>query len=410
LVAERHKILLISALLLFAGLLTVHPPFAEAAVQKDHFCWGVTLTPKDTHSETDECISLHFGILEAEAWSPQHSVCLEFTSAPHERSCSSGPENHVAIKSPISCSECAAFLRISNNAESSSTVYGNVTYLDGKGESVPPPSPTWHTDNLGGSILSDPDIASWGVGHWAVFGQGTNEYLHAKTFQSEYWGTWENLGGPVLTSGPGSVSWGYKRLDVVGRSTTGTLAHWWYDGTWHNEDQGGAIVGSPDISSWGSGRLDVFARGTNDYLHHKWYTPATGWSAWENLGGPTLSSGPGAVSWGENRIDAVGRAPDGSVAHWWYDGSWHVDNLGGAIVGSPDISSWGSGRLDVFARGTNDYLHHKWYTPATGWSAWENLGGPTLSSGPGAVSGSSGRIDVVGRASDGSVAHWWYAP
>jgi Repeat of unknown function (DUF346) len=271
----------------------------------------------------------------------------------------------------------------------------------------PPPAPSWHGPfSLGGAIVGDPDVASWGSGRLDAFARGTNDALHINSHISGTWTGWINLGGPALSSGPGAVSWGYNRLDVVGRASNGSVTHWWYDGSnWGNENLGGSIVGSPDISSWGSGRLDIFARGTSDTLQHKWYTPGTGWSAWESLGG-TITSGPGAVSWGSNRIDVVARAADGSVTHRWYDGAnWGSENLGGAILGEPDISSWGSGRLDVFVRGTNDALHHKWYQGS--WSGWENKGGG-LTSGPGAVSWGKERIDVFGRATDGSVSQWYY--
>jgi hypothetical protein len=149
LIAVRQRALLFGALLLVASLFAAQPRPAGAEILKEHFCWGVTLAAKNTHSEADECTAPHFGIIEAEAWSPQHSVCLEFTSSPHEQKCSTAPEQHVVIKSPVVCAECATYLRISNNAESSSTVYGNVTYVDGKSESPPPPPPLKKIDELG---------------------------------------------------------------------------------------------------------------------------------------------------------------------------------------------------------------------------------------------------------------------
>jgi len=270
-----------------------------------------------------------------------------------------------------------------------------------------PVQPSWHgPGGLGGQIVGDPDVASWGSGRLDVFARGTTNTLHTKYYSGGSWSGWINLGGPELTSGPGAVSWGSNRIDVVGRASNGTVTHYWYDGSkWSNESLGGSIIGSPDISSWGGGRLDVFAWGSDNTLQHKWFTNGS-WSSWESLGG-TLTSGPGAVSSGANRIDVVARTTNADVAHWWYDGTWHGDNLGGQIVGEPDISSWGTGRLDVFARGTNDALHHKWFQGS--WSGWENKGG-ILTSGPGAVSWGKDRIDVFGRATDNSVAQWWFGP
>jgi len=280
---------------------------------------------------------------------------------------------------------------------------------DAMGVSVAPrlgaPPLYWHSPyGLGGQIVEEPDVASWGPGRLDVFVRGTNDALVTKYYTGGTWSNWVNLGGPALNSAPGAVSWGSNRLDVVARAANGTVNHWWYDGSkWTNENLGGSIVGSPDISSWGGGRLDIFARGSDNTLKHKWFANGS-WSAWESRGG-VLTSGPGAVSWGPNRIDVVARTTNADVAHWWYDGTWHGDNLGGVIVGDPDISSWGPGRLDLFARGTNDALHHNWYNGS--WHGWENKGG-TLTSGPGAVSWGQDRIDVFGRATDGSVAQWWY--
>jgi Repeat of unknown function (DUF346) len=177
---------------------------------------------------------------------------------------------------------------------------------------------SWHSENLGGNIVGDPDISSFASGRLDVFARGTDNTLLHKYFANNTWSGWESLGGS-LVSGPGAVSWGNNRIDVVGRASDNSVTHWWWEWGlgWHSGDNlGGVIVGDPDISSWGSGRLDVFARGANDYLHHKWYQGS--WSNWENLGGPLLSSGPGAVSWSSNRVDVVGRATDGSVTHWWY--------------------------------------------------------------------------------------------
>jgi hypothetical protein len=148
LTAARLKLLAMAAALLLTFSLGGIPAQASATIRTEHFCWGVTLEGKNTHSTADECLVPHFGIIEAEAWSPQHSICLEFALRPHERRCSFGPESHVVIKDPVVCSECANYLNISNNAEGPSTVYGNVTWTDGVSESPPPP-PLKKVDELG---------------------------------------------------------------------------------------------------------------------------------------------------------------------------------------------------------------------------------------------------------------------
>ncbi|HST68100.1 MAG TPA: hypothetical protein VLI94_00395 [Solirubrobacterales bacterium] len=265
---------------------------------------------------------------------------------------------------------------------------------------------TWHSHNLGGNIVGDPDIASPGPGRLHVFARGTDNALKHKWFANGVWSNWESLGG-TLTSSPGAVSWGSGRLDVVGRSATGSVTHWWFDGSWHSgDDLGGNIVGDPDIAAPAAGWLHVFARGTDNALKHKWLANNTTWSGWESLGG-SLASGPGAVSWGSNRLDVVARTSNGTVVQWFFDGkAWGSYNLGGNISGDPDIASWGNGRLDVFARGQDDTLQHKWFTGNT-WSGWEDFGNAPQS-GVSTVSWGAGRLDIVSRrASDGSVMHWW---
>jgi hypothetical protein len=274
-----------------------------------------------------------------------------------------------------------------------------------------------HSDTLGGTVTSSPDISSWNPGRLDVFVRGAGESLAHTLFEGGTgWGSWENWGSALASeSGPGAVSWAPSRIDVVGRAPAGNVTHWYWDGTsMHNGDNlGGSITADPDISSWGPGRLDVFGRGKSGELTHRYHETNTGgWGpSWENWGGSLATgAGPGAVSWGPGRIDIVGRAPDGSVTHWYWDGTTlHTgDNLGGKIKGDPDISSWGPGRLDVFARGEDDALWQKTFANGR-WYEWERLGG-TLASGPGAVSWSENRIDVVAKSPSNEVTHWWLSP
>jgi hypothetical protein len=275
------------------------------------------------------------------------------------------------------------------------------------------PPGTWASDNLGGTLTSDPDISSWGPGRLDVFAKGTDNGLWHKAFNNTSWFNWEKIGSATLASGPGAVSWGTGRLDMVARKSDNTAMHWWFDassGIWNGpENLGGSITGDPDIAAWGPNRLDIFAKGTDSGLSHRaWDTSM--WFPWDKVGSATLASSPAAVSWGSGRIDMVARKSDNTVMHWWFDavnGVWNgPENLGGNITSDPDISSWGPNRLDIFAKGTENNLVHKFWNGA-GWSGWENLGG-SLASGPGAVSWGANRIDVVARASDNSIQHWYY--
>ena len=169
-------------------------------------------------------------------------------------------------------------------------------------------------ESLGGTLTSDPAVASWSSGRLDVFARGTDNALWHKWFQNG-WSGWESLGG-VLTSDPAVASWSSGRLDVFVRGTDNALWHKWFQNGWSGwESLGGVLTSSPDVSSWASGRLDVFVRGTDNAMWHKWFQG--GWSGWESLGG-VLTSGPAAASWGPNRIDTFVRGTDNALWHKWW--------------------------------------------------------------------------------------------
>jgi N-acetylmuramoyl-L-alanine amidase len=169
---------------------------------------------------------------------------------------------------------------------------------------------------------------------------------------------------------------------------------------------GGVAKGAP-AATWEPGRLDVFVRGSDNHLWYKSY--ATGWSGWQDLGGPPglLGSDPAAVSWSAGRIDVFVAGADGHLWRRWYAGHWSSwEYLGGFLVGAPSVASWGPGRLDVFVRGTDNHLWHKWYSG--GWSGWELRRGQ-LTSSPAAVSWGPDRVDVFVRGTDSALWHTAFA-
>lgn len=265
----------------------------------------------------------------------------------------------------------------------------------------------WYSENLGGPVVGDPEICSWGASHIEIFARRTDNALWHRFWNGSAWSGWESLGG-TLASSPGCVSWGANRLDVVARSSNGTVVQWWWNGSsWQSINQGGSILGDPDIASWGPNRLDIFGRAPDGSFSHKWWDGSS-WKGWESLGGANaIVSGVGAVGSGGNRIDVVGRAADSSVLHLYYWGGWHTENFGGIAQGDPDMSSWGAGVYDVWMRGSDNGLWHKWWMGSS-WSPWENsITGPLYSS-PGADSFQSMRHDIVTLDANGSVRHWWW--
>lgn len=80
-------------------------------------------------------------------------------------------------------------------------------------------------------------------------------------------------------------------------------------GTW--EDLGGLLLSSPAAVSWGTGRIDVFARGEENLFHLPFEND---WGAWEDLGG-IMKGGPGVCSWAPGRLDVFIRRQDNRLAH-----------------------------------------------------------------------------------------------
>ena len=161
---------------------------------------------------------------------------------------------------------------------------------------------------------------------------------------------------------------------------------------------------SPAVCAQNANSLDVFVQGTDHALWHEHYQSASGWSAWESLGGK-LTSSPAAVSPASGVIDVFVRGTNGALYEKTTTNggtTWAWSSLGGQIPAgtAPAASSWGAGRLDVFVEGMNGALYHQSYTGT--WSGWESLGG-YLTSSPAAVSPASGVIDVFVRGSNGAL-------
>lgn len=260
-------------------------------------------------------------------------------------------------------------------------------------------------ESLGGTLTSDPDVASWDPGRLDVVARGTNYAAWHKGYANGwYW--WSDLGG-MIAGGPTAVSWATGRIDVFARGLDNALWHRsWTGTTWSAwESLGGVLTSDPEVASWGPGRLDVFARGQNNSMLHKVYANNQ-WEGWSDLGG-MFAGGAGAVSWGPGRIDVFGRGLDSAVWHNYWNGSaWSGwASLGGGITSDPDVASWAPGRLDVFARGASGNVWHRPY--ANGWYGWSNLGGQIVG-GPTAVSWGPDRIDVVARGTNNALFHKYW--
>lgn len=267
-------------------------------------------------------------------------------------------------------------------------------------------TPWYQWEDLGGTLTSGTDVASWGANRLDVFARGADQSLMHRYYDGTSWSAWESLGG-ILAGRPGAVSVASGQIDVFVRGTDNQLWHRPYaGGSWLAwESLGGAITSAPSVASWAAGRFDVFARGADSSLLHKWYNGVS-WSGWESLGG-ILGGDPGAVSWSAGRIDVFVRGTDSLLWHRWYAGGWSAwESFGGAIASGPDVTTWGVGRLDVYAQGPDGALWHKWYNGASGWFNWETLGGQSADA-PGAASWAPNRNDVLVQGTDNHLWHRW---
>jgi hypothetical protein len=270
-------------------------------------------------------------------------------------------------------------------------------------------TPRW--ENLGGTSLSGPAVASSGVGRIEVFWRGTDNHLKYKSkLPNGGWSREQDLGGS-LSGDPAAVAQANGRIDVFWRGVDGSLRRIWYlpDGGWSAEQNLGAQLrlspmsagSGPAVALLSSGRLDVFWRATDNRLRHIWSLSNAGWSAEQNLGG-ALASDPAAVSSDNNRIDLFWKDSSARLKHIWYPygNGWSAEeDLAGGLDSSPSATSWGQGRMDVFWKGTDNKLKHRWTTQGSWMPAGggiEDLGG-NLTTAPEAASGGPGDIHVIAR-------------
>jgi len=375
------------------------------AFNESKFCWGTTLKSKSGGGVESACNSPtgydHLNAIYGSG--AQHSVCVKgWVSG--STMCSGGANE--GVYNPLPGVYDAA--TIQNNGYSNNTVYA-VAYWTPE-SSPPPPTHEWHSENMGGVVVGDPDICSWGEGgHFEIVARGTDNALWHRYWDWHVgsWSSWESLGGK-LASGPGCVSWGHDRVDIVARAEDNTVLHWYWNGSgWYSDNLGGNITNDPDIASAGEKYLDVFGRAPDGSVSHRWYNGSS-WGNWETLTSPNVVvSGVGAVGSGGNRVDVVGRAPNNTVFHLYYYEGWHTENFGGIAQGTPDMSSWGPGNYDVWMRGTDDGLWQRWWTGSY-WTDWAHPGPGSFAASPGANSPRPGRHDIVTVNSSGNLIHWYW--
>lgn len=269
----------------------------------------------------------------------------------------------------------------------------------------------WDAESLNRAPTSGMGVASWGTGRLDLFYRGAGNALMHDYYGGGAWGGTDNLGGS-LGSDPDAVSWGSGRIDMVYTGTDHVVYHMWYGGAFGGPQAipGGAVGDSaPAIAAWAPGRLDAFVKAANGNLLHA-YNANGVWSSWENLGGSYVS-GPAATAWGSGRLDVVIRNTSGTLTHVYYAGGWGADDLGsppGGMTYDPAIATYGVNDLNITVAAPDGSVRQKLFTAGNGWGGWGNAGGYTRSS-PAAVSWGFNRTDVFWVDGPGHVLHSWMA-
>jgi hypothetical protein len=274
-------------------------------------------------------------------------------------------------------------------------------------------------ENLGGVLISDPEVIINAFSGFDVYAVGTdNAVWHTwQTSPGSPWTGWASIGGSVL--GDLSVLVSGSQAQVFARGSDSAL---WYNsqafssGAWSGWiSLGGYILSSPAAGTWENG-VSVLAVGGDQALWHidSVQQGSSNWSQWQSLGGGPFTGTP-LVTGGAIQLEVFIGAPDGSV---WrntqasvpagtgglgIDPGWNGwTSLGGYFTGNIAAAS-GAGGVQIFGRGGDNAL---WYATEsyTGGpvSGWASLGG-VLAADVAAAVDSQFRVEVLARAPDGSL-------
>ena len=191
-----------------------------------------------------------------------------------------------------------------------------------KPASTPTPTPQQPVSNPSGATLSLD-------GYLEVFAKGSDNTL--QHWYAAAGGAWysDNLGGSIASDPVTTVdAAGY--LQVFARGTDGTLKHWYAPkgGSWSNDSLGGTISGPITTTADAAGYLQVFAKGTDNSLRH-WYAAAgSAWNLNENLGSNITGSLSATID-DADYLQVFARGTDGGLHHWYapQGGGWSNDTL-----------------------------------------------------------------------------------
>jgi hypothetical protein len=225
-----------------------------------------------------------------------------------------------------------------------------------------------------------------------------------QTAPNSGWSAWDDLGAPPNGVGGHFLVLGTNadgRLECFAVNDYGVSHIWqtapnngWSDWGDLSEPPGAGLV-TLAVGRNADGRLEAFATGSSGELWHIWQTaPNSGWSPWASLGMPAGvqlfwpavgldSHGHLNVFFGgQNAILYIHQDPASPTA--WSAWQTLATPVAGAPPSTPVVAQQANGRLDLYSI-VNGALWHLSENPAaaTGWGAWQSLGGEPTSVGVG---------------------------
>jgi hypothetical protein len=270
---------------------------------------------------------------------------------------------------------------------------------------------------------------------------GTLQHLAWMGNATGWQSAWEDIAvGPAGFGAPlGVLAWAWNKLEVFSGPTTVDQVPVIHQTSWTGSGwvkrspiaipstttglgPAVAVCSVPQGSPAGApaSRLDLFAVGVDGTMYHCSADDAVAWSAWDNLGQPTIGAlivVPAAVSWAPGRLDvfAIGGLSTVGATMFhkaWQNGwtDWETLPFATPVLSAPVVVSWGANRLDVFAVDTNENLQQMTWdgSQSSHWLVGNNFG--FVGSAPVALSWGVGRIDLFTMPSQdaGNIQHIAY--
>src|ERR1700754_2620292 len=164
------------ALALLLGVSAV-PGASKAAAYHAPFCTGKTVKPSVPCNGV-----IHNWVTGIYVSGVEHSVCVDDFLRQKDPRCTAGPGQGVYLDLTPSENATYGIIFPNTGVKGDTTVSGTIFWRDpdpSPPPPPPPPPPSWHGPiGLGGGVVEDPDVASWGPGRLDVFARGTNDFLH----------------------------------------------------------------------------------------------------------------------------------------------------------------------------------------------------------------------------------------